>query len=73
MSQQKGVQVLVAFVHGLVMVALHGRLFEGTVLAFNGAVSSGMSRLGEAVFHAVFPADSVKVVPAGRKRIGLRC
>ena len=73
MGQQKGLQVLVEFSCGREKVALHGRLFEGAVQAFNGAVGSGMSRLGEAVLHAVFPADSVKVVSAGQKQIGLRC
>ena len=65
-------QVLVEFAGVLVMVAPDGGLLNGAVHAFDLAVGPGMGWLGQAVFHAVFPADSVKTLPAGQKLVGLR-
>ena len=48
------------------MVALHGGLFQGPVQALHLAVGPRVRRFGQAVFHAVFPANTVETVPAGQ-------
>ena len=63
-GQQEGLQVLIEFVGGLVVEALDGGFFAGTVYALNLAVGPGVCRLDEAVRHAVFSADLGKAVQA---------
>ena len=46
MGPQKGLPVLIEFVRGPVVVALHGRLFAGTVHTLDPAVGPGVGRLG---------------------------
>ena len=60
-------QVLVEFVRGLVMGALHGGFLNRAVHAFDLTVRPRMGRLGQAVLHAVFAADTVKAVPTGQE------
>ena len=60
-GQQEGLQVLIEFVGGLVVVALDGGFFAGAVHALNLA---GVCRLGEVVRYAVFSADLGKAVQA---------
>ena len=56
----------------LVMVALHGGLLNRAVYAFSGFVGSRLGRLGHAVFHTVFAADTVEAVSATQELIWLR-
>ena len=70
--QQKGLQVLVAFLRRLVVETLDGRFFNRAVRALDRAVRPRVGRLGQAVFHAVCPTDAVKTVPAGQQRMRLR-
>ena len=70
--QQEGLQVLVEFVRGLVMVDLDGGLLNRAVQALDLAVGSGMGRLSQVVFYAVFAADTVKAVPAGQQLVRLQ-
>ena len=69
-GQQKGLQVLVELGRGLVVVALHGRLFQGAVEALHLPVGSGVGRLGKAVFDAVLVADAGEDVPLGIHLVG---
>ena len=63
-GQQKGLQVLVEPVGGLVVEALDGCLLTRAVHALDLAVGPRVCRFGEPVLHAVFVADAVKAVPA---------
>ena len=54
------------------MMALHGGRLNQAVHALDGAVGPGMGRLGQAVLHAVFAADTVKAVPTGQQLVRLR-
>ena len=63
-GQQEGLQVLIEFVGGLVVEALDGGFFAGTVHALNLAVGPRVGGLDEAVRHAVFSADLGKAVQA---------
>ena len=74
-GQQKGLQVLVELVGGLVVKALHGGLFNRAVQARGLAVGPGVGRFGQAVFHALCAADAVKTVPARQElvRLGVNC
>jgi len=56
-------QVRVELVGGLVMVALDPRFFDGAVHALDLAVGPRVRRFGQAVRHAVLPANAVNAVP----------
>ncbi len=71
-GQQKGLQVLVELVGGLVVEALDGGFFDGAVHALNLAVGPRVRRLGQAVLHVVFPANAVKAVPTRQELVRLR-
>lgn len=64
--------MLVEFLRRLVVKALDGRFLDGAVHAFDLAVRPRMGGLGQAVFHALFPTDAVKAVPAGQELLRLR-
>ena len=72
MGPQKGLLVLIEFVRGPVVVALHGGFFAGAVHALDPAVGPGVRQLGEAVRHAVFSASAGRAVPTRQKLLGLR-
>jgi hypothetical protein len=70
-GQQKGLQVFVEFLRALVVKALAGGFFTGAVHALDLAVGPRVSRFGQAVLHAVFPADAVKTVPTRQELMRL--
>ena len=70
MGPQKGLPVLIEFVGGPVVVALHGGFFAGAVQALDPALGPGVGQLGEAVRHAVRAAGAGKAVPTRQKLLG---
>ena len=71
-GQQKGLQVLVAFVCGLVVETLDGCFFNCAVQTLDGAVNPRVRRFGQAALHAVFTTDTVKTVPTQQELVRLR-
>lgn len=71
-GQQKGLQVLVEFGGGLVVIGLDGSLFHSTVRALDGTIGAWVGRFGQPVLHAEGPAAGGKAVPARQPLVGLR-
>ena len=63
--------MLVGLVGGLVMVALDSRFVAGALRALDLAVGPRVRRFGQAVRHAVFPANAVNAVPTRQKLVRL--
>jgi len=72
-GQQKGLQMLVELVGGLVVEALDGGFFTRAVQALDRAVGPRVGRFGQAVLHALCAAEAVKTVPARQPLLRLRC
>jgi hypothetical protein len=54
------------------MVALPDDFFDGSFRAPDLAIGPRNYQLGQAVLHAAFAADEVKMVPAEKKMVGWR-
>ena len=57
----------------LVVVALDGGFFQGTVHVLDLVVSPRIRRFGQPMFHAVFLANTVKTVATGQVLVRLGC
>lgn len=70
-GQQKGLQVHIELVGGLIVEALNGGFLEGAIHALNLVIGPRVGRLGQPVLHAILAVDTVKTVPARQELVRL--